>query len=350
MERGFQRMKSEEKKDDKELVKLLRQLAITKQLNFLIGSGASAKSIGLMKDFADDELSGMTANDFLTEKIIEVSKKVLNDTYEFDEDSRIKENLEDYSAFVKSIIDVLNISNSRQTPKTANIFTTNYDLFIEKAVDELLLNNRFVFNDGAKGYFKRQLDSSNYNQVVSYKGLNDNYISEIPSVSLIKPHGSVNWQEDQERIYICDDVTKNPVIVKPTGLEGQDTFLNNHFHEMLRAFQLELDKPQTVLFVIGFSFQDKHIGKMIIRALKNPELMMYVFGYTDSDKQTYMDNLGIKSLPGNLKILTPSSFNNIGLTKNKNDEGKEWYSFTINNFTNILYGATVEDLKDDMSK
>lgn len=343
-------MKSEEKREDKELVKRLRQLAITKQLNFLIGSGASAKSIGLMKDFADDKSSGMTANDLLTKKIIEVSKKVLNDTYEFDEDFKISENLKDYNIFIKSIIDVLNISNSRQTPKTANIFTTNYDLFIEKAVDELLLSNRFVFNDGAKGYFKRQLDSSNYNQVVSYKGLNDNYISEIPAISLIKPHGSVNWQEEQEKIYICDKVVNSPVIVKPTGLEGQETFLNNHFHEMLRVFQLELDKPQAVLFIIGFSFQDKHIGKMIKRALENPELMIYAFGYSDSDKQTYMDNLGIKSLPGNFKILIPSNFYNRRLTKNKNDEDKEWYSFTVDNFTNILSDATLEDLKDDKSK
>ncbi|MHA3224651.1 SIR2 family protein [Globicatella sulfidifaciens] len=103
---------------------------------------------------------------------------------------------------VRVIIEVLNISNLRQTPKSANIFTTNYDLFLEKAVDRLLLNSNFVFNDRAKGYFKRELDSSNYNQVVSYKGLNDNYISEIPSISLIKPHGSVNWQEDLGKINI----------------------------------------------------------------------------------------------------------------------------------------------------
>lgn len=343
-------MKLEEEREDKDLIKRLRQLAITKQLNFLIGSGVSAKSIGLMKDFKDDNSKGMTANDFLTEKIVEVSEKVLNDTYEFDEDSKVKENLDCYYSFVKSIIDVLNISNSRQTPKTANIFTTNYDLFIEKAVDELLLNSRFVFNDGANGYFKRELDSSNYNQVVSYKGLNDNYISEIPSITLIKPHGSVNWQEDQERIYICDSIVKSPVIVKPTGLEGQDTFLNNHFHEMLRVFQLELDKPQTVLFVIGFSFQDKHIGRMIVRALKNPELMIYVFAYSDSDKQNYMNNLGISCLPENLNILTPSNFDKIWLTKNTNDNDKEWYSFTMENFTNILSGNTLEELKDDKSK
>lgn len=343
-------METEEKKKDRELIKRLRQLAITKQLNFLIGSGVSAKSIGLMKDFKDDVSVKKTANDFLVEKIEEVSKKLLDETYEFDENHKVKEDLEDYYELVRVIIDVLNLSNSRQTPKSANIFTTNYDLFLEKAVDRLLLNSRFVFNDGAKGYFTRELDSSNYNQVVSYKGLNDNYISEIPSISLIKPHGSVNWQEDHGKINIYSYVTKNPMIVKPTGLEGQDTFLNNYFHEMLRVFQLELDKPQTVLFVIGFSFQDKHIGKMILRALKNPELMMFVFAYSESDRQSYMNNLGIRSLPANLKILTPSNFDNKNLTKNTNDRNEEWYSLTLDNFNNILSGATLEDLKDDKSK
>lgn len=47
-------METEEKKKDRELIKRLRQLAITKQLNFLIGSGVSAKSTGLMKDFKED--------------------------------------------------------------------------------------------------------------------------------------------------------------------------------------------------------------------------------------------------------------------------------------------------------
>ena len=47
-------METEEKKKDRQLIKRLRQLAITKQLNFLIGSGVSAKSIGLMKYFKED--------------------------------------------------------------------------------------------------------------------------------------------------------------------------------------------------------------------------------------------------------------------------------------------------------
>lgn len=156
----------------------------------------------------------------------------------------------------------------------------------------------FVFNDGSNGYFNRILDSANYNKSVAYRGLNDNYLNELPTLSLIKPHGSMNWERDQEgNILIRQSVVENPVVVKPTGIEGQETFLNNHFHDMLRVFQLELDKPQSILIVIGFSFQDKHIAKMLNRSLKNPELNVFIFCYFESDKQTILTNLGLSDCP-----------------------------------------------------
>ncbi|MBM7690549.1 hypothetical protein BCR24_15775 [Enterococcus ureilyticus] len=318
----------------------LRRLAMTKRLNFLIGSGASKPAIPLMSEFSDK--AEKTANQQLTQRIISISKIIENNSYLKNDRCNIFQQtdltLKNYRDFIEKVVHILNLSNSRETPRSANIFTTNYDLFIEKAVDEISRNNRLIFNDGAKGYLTRYLDSSNYNQVVSYKGLNDNYISEIPSISLIKPHGSVNWVKKNEDIVIDNKVSTIPVIVEPNGLEGQETFLNNHFHEMLRVFQLELDKPQSVLFVLGFSFQDKHIGKMIKRALKNPELMIYVFGFVDSDRKLFLDNLGFSSERSNFIILTPENFDNELLTKNdggkKDDES--WYSFTLPVLSNIL--------------
>lgn len=290
----------------KALLEEIRKLAITKQLNFLIGSGASTPAIPLMS-----QVKGADPNKELTKIICDKSKTLIDEKNKASLESQTAEKLEEYIDFIQMILNILNISNSRQTPKNANIFTTNYDLFIEKAVDNLSDSNRFVFNDGANGYFNRILDSSNYNRVVSYKGLNDNYISEIPSLTLIKPHGSVNWKKDAGRIFIKNYVVRNPVLVHPTGYESQETFLNNHFHEMLRVFQLELDKPQSVLFVIGFSFQDKHIAKMVTRALKNPELIVYAFGYTDNDKNTFLDNLKLKDNSSNFKIITPKDLSNI---------------------------------------
>lgn len=336
--------------NDKLLVKELRKLMITKQLNFLIGSGTSAKSIGLMGDFKENVETGKTANEQLEDKVNDVSRKIISGAYKLPGEENIRANLNDYTRFLKSVIDVINLSNSRQTPKSVNLFTTNYDLYIEKAVDELIGTSRFVFNDGANGYFKRVLESSNYNRVVSYKGLNDNYISEIPSISLIKPHGSMNWSEQNGIIVIGKEVARTPKIVKPTGIEERDTYLDNHYYEMLRVFQLELDKPQSVLFIIGFSFQDKHIKKMVKRALQNPELLVVTFGYSNVDKDVFLSNFDIDIMPRNFRIYTPKDFNKLHLTQHKYDEENEQWNFELSNLTDIINGASEEDLKDDKSK
>lgn len=363
-------MNEENEIDETELVKELRKVMMTKQLNFLIGSGSSSNAIGLMSTFdkqaaeilkdsvsikeQDDEIEKLLknlnpnstqeekekqlSNGLLLLKTKTVSGSLLDDSHEKDE--IINNNLIEYSAFINAVVDLLNLSNSRQIPKSTNIFTTNYDLFIEKAVDLIPLTTKFTFNDGAKGYFNRTLDSSNYNQMVSYKGLNDNYISEIPSITLIKPHGSVNWLKEKNKIVIGNEVQEMPVVVEPNGLEGQETFLNNHFHEMLRVFQLELDKPQTVLFVIGFSFQDDHISKMIKRALQNPEIMIYTFAYSNDSKSEILSNLNLTTLPRNFRILLPNYFSLKNQTKN-NIKGNEWYSFTLPNLTNIIKSGSM---------
>jgi len=328
-----------------ELVKNLRKLAITKQLNFLIGSGTSYPAIPLMGMIQAD--NDEKRNELLAQNVKTVSEVLLGQV--LDDGTSIGITLKNYTNFISKIIDILNLSNSRQTPRTANIFTTNYDLFIEKAADNVLQNYRFIFNDGASGYFDRKLDGSNYNRTVSYKGLNDNYSNEIPSLTLIKPHGSMNWEKVRSSVLIRNSVVDSPLLVKPTGYEEQETFYNNHFHEMLRIFQLELDKPQSVLFVIGFSFQDKHIAKMIKRAIQNPELMVYAFGFTDEDRKIYLENLGLNEERSNFTILTPKDFCDEYKEKHTNYIGVDWYSFGLSNLTSILRGTSLEDLKDGKS-
>src|SRR5699024_3873618 len=216
----------------KKMVKQLKKLALTKQLNFLIGSGASMPAIPLMGNFK--ECNRKSGNEQLLEKVQAVSGELLLGGYSEENGKNITTSLSNYESFLESIVYILSLSNSRQIPKNANVFTTNYDLFIEKAIDYILKRYKVVFNDGASGYFNRYLDSSNYNRTVSYKGLNDNYINEIPSITLIKPHGSINWEESGENILIKNEVVSEPVVVEPDGYESATTFESNHFHEMLR--------------------------------------------------------------------------------------------------------------------
>lgn len=288
----------------------LRRLIISKRLNILLGSGCSLPAIPLMSNFKSEDYSEEEANSNLEEKIKEVSKILSSDAITIDSD--IGGTLLIYISFIQQLVKSLNLSNSRETPRRVNIFTTNYDLFIEKAFDKVTRNYKFVINDGATGYFNRLLESSNFDQVVSYKGINDNYISEIPSISLIKPHRSVNWEKDEkgEYIYVRNNVVEHPVIVKPTGFESNDTFNQNHFFSMLRFFTNELDKPQSVLMVIGFSFQDKHIAKMVKRAIANPELLVICFCYEKDNVSNILENLGYDSqteVPANLQFIIPKS-------------------------------------------
>lgn len=325
-------------------IKQLRYFAMTKRLNFLIGSGTSVPAIPLMSFFKGEDISDEKANNSLSDKVKDVSKKVLEDISKASEEEIIKAVLKRYSEFIKVILQLLYHANSRQVTKNINIFTTNYDLFIEKSLDELMKYESFVFNDGSNGYFNRILDSANYNKSVAYRGLNDNYLNELPTLSLIKPHGSMNWERDQEgNILIRQSVVENPVVVKPTGIEGQETFLNNHFHDMLRVFQLELDKPQSILIVIGFSFQDKHIAKMLNRSLKNPELNVFIFCYFESDKQTILINLGLSDCPRNLNVITPNELEEKYKSKQKSEDGSEWFSFDLSNLTELLRDVSFEE-------
>lgn len=325
-------------------IKQLRYFAMTKRLNFLIGSGASVPAIPLMSSFRSDDISDEEANNFLSDKVKEVSKKVLEDNSKASDEEDIKEVLKRYSEFIKVILQLLYHANSRQVTKNINIFTTNYDLFIEKSLDELMKYESFVFNDGGNGYFNRILDSANYNKSVAYRGLNDNYLNELPTLSLIKPHGSMNWERNQEdNILIRKSVVENPVVVKPTGIESQETFLNNHFHDMLRVFQLELDKPQSILIVIGFSFQDKHIAKMLNRSLKNPELNVFIFCYSEFDKQTIFTNLSLSDCPRNLNVITPNELEEKYKSKHEVEDDSDWFSFDLSNLTELLRDMSFEE-------
>lgn len=307
----------------------IREVAVSKNVNFLIGSGCSVGAIGTMgkywgdawkeknlnadgteksptcckdKEYCDE--CKQKGNDLLVEDVKRVSKELI--------EGKLEENFvtKNYKFFISEIVNLMHRMNSRQNPKNINIFTTNYDLFIEDALDKVSKTETFVINDGARGYFKRILDSSNFNRTVSYRGPSNNYVDEIPSISLIKPHGSVNWEKTaDEEIEIKAGVVDNPVVVNPDGHESRATFEENYFHDMLRIFQTELDKPQSVLFVIGFSFQDKHIVKMMRRALRNKELNVYIFCYEDDDKGKIRTNLGRESSDTkNLKFIRPQIF------------------------------------------
>lgn len=295
----------QEQNEETSTVQEIKKMLLNKRVNFLIGSGASKPAIPLMGEVDGD--TNDKRNQKLLEQITTVSKYLEGNEIP-DPSSQIDNTLSTYVNFIKILIDDLRTRNSRTVPRVINIFSTNYDLFIEKAVDvNFQKNEYFIFNDGANGYFNRILNSHNYDESIAYQGQFQNHIEDIPTIHLIKPHGSVNWERDGESVYIRNTVQTPCFVVKPNGHEAESTFDGNHFFEMLRNFQTELSFSQSVLLVIGFSFQDEHIARMVQRAVRNPELIAYVFCYDDDDREKICARLNCtKSTPNNLKILSPS--------------------------------------------
>lgn len=73
-----------------------------------------------------------------------------------------------------------------------NIFTTNYDPIIEMSFD----NSNCVCNDGFEGRITPRFSTDNYSKSYYRQAVFSNRKSEIPSLNLIKLHGSLTWEED----------------------------------------------------------------------------------------------------------------------------------------------------------
>ena len=134
------------------------------------------------------------------------------------------------------------------------IFTTNYDLLIEQALEE----QGVPFYDGFSGsrYPFFDIHSVQENELPRYWA------------RLWKLHGSVNWKTIKGGVCrVSKDVTGSPELIYPSKMK-YDQSRKMPFLAMSDRLTDFLLKPQAVLFVCGYSFGDEHINDTIINALK----------------------------------------------------------------------------------
>lgn len=143
-------------------------------------------------------------------------------------------------------------SIDRATP--VEIFTTNYDLLLEQALEE----QSVPFFDGFSGsrYPFFDIHSVEENELPCYWA------------RLWKLHGSVNWKTVNGGVCrVSKDVAGSPELIYPSKLK-YDQSRKMPFLAMSDKLTSFLLKPQAVLFVCGYSFGDEHINDTIINALK----------------------------------------------------------------------------------
>lgn len=255
-----------------------------------------------------------------------------------------------YDAFLKTVNSVLLRRKTTIIGKSANLFTTNVDIFIDRSLEDLGLE----YNDGFTGRFRPRFTLSNFKKSHFMKSSHYDNTSELPVFNLLKLHGSLSWALNGKNVeFSCDlahvkevegkaihpdhilevpdDATidslvaaatgKTPdasteaflesyekllVVVNPTKDKFKHTLLNQTYYELLRLYSNELEKENTVLFAMGFSFADEHIAEITLRsANSNPTLVIYVIAHSSEARDVIEARLGSRAVNANIKVIAP---------------------------------------------
>lgn len=228
-----------------------------KSINFLIGAGASAGVVPTLwieaigKSFEEV----LSSNDYNSEQINVLYylwfTLWIRKTRIEEELVENREILDKYYNFVNNLVKIIN-NEGYDKPKRVNIFTTNYDTFFELSFDNHSNKNRLsYFNDGSRGFLKQYVSTEDFYLNISHTGMSDNFQRSIPVVNLIKLHGSVTWQKDNERIKVSlNNEIFNTLIDKSEALNlfitelgnknPSDQYLTDNF--TINNFEKYLDK------------------------------------------------------------------------------------------------------------
>ena len=162
----------------------------------------------------------------------------------------------------------------------ARIFTLNYDLLVERALD----NIGVLYFDGFLGTINRTLRTESYHYDLYFPGeTTEGRVSRVDRVlHLCKLHGSINWRRRSDSVSDViishtepGDEEYGDVMVYPSPLKLAE--MNGYpYSEMFRHFNAQIHQPQSVLLVIGYRFQDSHVNRLIYQALSIPSFVLII--------------------------------------------------------------------------
>lgn len=372
-------------------------------ISFLIGSGCSSPYLRTLKYI--EELITKTEELSSTEQIdvIEIIKASLYKKY-FDKSISGNSNVlsgtdaipaknnelascfKGYCDWVNTIHNILSQRKNPLLHKQVNVFTTNVDIFLEKALE----NCEMEFNDGFIGRFNPVFNTGNYRKSIVKTSLHFENKSEMPLFNLYKLHGSVSWTKqtnditfdqkldqlknitskellDTEYVEIddeLDDVTKivleaqtkkaavgkakafsseyeKLAIVNPNKSKLRGTVLDQTHYDLLRIYSNELEKENALLFVIGFSFRDEHIRQITTRAIKsNPTLQVIIFAHSRGSMQEIEKELQKEwrgEMPQNISIVFPEQAAN-----------KDKFKYTLSDVNEKIFVKLLESLEGEL--
>jgi NAD-dependent SIR2 family protein deacetylase len=180
------------------------------------------------------------------------------------------------------------ITARKNNDARVQLFTTNYDTLFEQAANKA----GFVVIDGfsftqPREFAGKWFDLDIVNREKTRLKQEESFISKV--LHLYKLHGSLNWTKANDKICQKDNA-ENPLIIYPASVKYESSYEQPYF-EMMSRFQQALRKEETLLIVLGFGFQDKHIKNVIVEAVEqNPSFQLLIVNYNGNNSIS-ADNL-----------------------------------------------------------
>jgi len=163
--------------------------------------------------------------------------------------------------------------NGISRKQSVELFTTNYDLLFEEAMER----SRTPYFDGFVGAKTAFFDPSSISN------------NDLPTswVRLWKLHGSIGWSCNSEGDVIRSFSSDGEIMVYPSHIKYDQTQAApfTSLFERLKNFLLE---PDSLLITTGFSFADRHIsGKLLECMSANPTSAIIALQYKTLAEEEY---------------------------------------------------------------
>jgi len=213
---------------------------------------------------------------------------------------------------------LISFSSRTATRDRLHIFTTNYDRFIEYALDSagIYTLDRFIgkLNPTLRMH-KMELDY-HYNPP-GIRG-EPRYVEGV--VRYTKLHGSLDWRFNDGEIYkaplpfgcrINEDTISNPYttnVIYPNSAKGIDTAYFP-YSELFRDFSTATCRPNAVLVTYGYGFGDSHINNIILDMMTIPSTHLVIISYDLADGR--IKNFVEKCNPSQLTLLLGNHYGNL---------------------------------------
>ncbi|MEC9326355.1 MAG: SIR2 family protein [Verrucomicrobiota bacterium] len=224
----------------------------------------------------------------------DVSKTALHSIYK-DDPKLIRNRYHYHESLIKKLLQRPN------NLKRVSLFTTNYDMAFDYALDNLGVH----YINGFMGVHNRCFRPEVYDYDLYYPG--QSVTGKVHRAEKVlkyyKIHGSLSWvstKPTDSNTYGIKEKALEKELKLETGSElmiypcvSKKTFsLDLPYSELFRQLSHAINQPQSVLFCVGYSFYDEHINDIIKQALSIPSFTLIIANYSPKgDKDSPIEQL-----------------------------------------------------------